>query len=277
MKIRKFLSLTLSMLLLSSTVVMADPIEQEVSYDKTQAENFLKNNNFSKEQEETLRKKIENNELLDCYKKENLEKIPDDFNNFDLSDGAHSKKYYFEDGSFIEISFAPASEDSEKIEITKDNIENFNMIDEPLATYDTSKLPISTFGVISDSYGTLYTNYRVSRTVGDQSAFFYGNFYLSRSGNSRIYVDGDGNGYNSPFGEEANGFGVGAFPEKVMIRAYEDRATSQGAIFRLKWLTTATVSGGWSHLSGSIPIGTTCNLYLALVRGQIYIDSSLPF
>ena len=42
MKIRKFLSLTLSMLLLSSTVVMADPIEQEVSYDKTQAENFLK-------------------------------------------------------------------------------------------------------------------------------------------------------------------------------------------------------------------------------------------
>lgn len=277
MKIRKFLSVTLSMLLLSSTVVMAEPIEEKVTYDKTRTENFLENNNFTEEQKETLRKKIENNELLDCYKEENLANIPDDFNHFDLSDGSQSKKYYFEDGSFIEISFAPASEDSKKIEITKDNIENFSMIDEPLATSTTNDLSIRPLGVISDSYGTLYTNYKVYRQVGDQSAFFYGNFYQSRYGNSRIYETDDGYGYNSPFGEQADGFGIDAYPVKEMIRAVESRSTSQGAIFRLKWLTTATVSGGWSHLSGSIPIGTTCNLYLALVRGQIYIDSRLPF
>ena len=74
-----------------------------------------------------------------------------------------------------------------------------------------------------------------------------------------------------------SGFGINSLASKEMIRALEDRNTSQGAIFRLYWLTTGEVSAEWKGIGGSMPIGTTCNLYLALVRGQIYIAPDLPF
>lgn len=273
LKPTKFLLATLSFLLLSSNVAMAETDETKVTYNKKEVEDFFNKNNFSENQEKNLREKIANNELLDCYKEEKLKNIPDDFNYINLSNMSQSKKYYFEDGSFIEVSVAPNSEKSEKIEITDENIKDYPIIEENLKN-DSN---INARSITSDTYGTLYVNHKVSRSVGLQSASFIANFYQSRYGNSRIYESTDGNGYNSPYGEEVSGFGINSLASKEMIRALEDRNTSQGAIFRLYWLTTGEVSAEWKGIGGSMPIGTTCNLYLALVRGQIYIAPDLPF
>lgn len=275
LKVSKLLTSTLAFLLLASSNVAigAETTELKVIYNAKEVEKFFNENSFSESQEKNLRKKISNNELLDCYKEENLKNIPDDFNYIDLSDMSQSKKYYFEDGSFIEISVAPNSEESKKIEITDENIKDYPMIEESLKNDN----PIRTRSITNSSYGTLYVNHRVSRSVGLQTASFVANFYQSRYGNSRIYESNDGNGYNSPFGEQVSGFGINALASKEMIRAVEDRSTSQGAIFRLYWLTTGEVSAEWKGIGGSMPIGTTCNLYLALVRGQMYVAPELPF
>lgn len=86
LKPTKFLLATLSFLLLSSNVAMAETNETKVTYNKKEVEDFFNKNNFSENQEKNLREKIANNELLDCYKEEKLKNIPDDFNYINLSD-----------------------------------------------------------------------------------------------------------------------------------------------------------------------------------------------
>lgn len=61
LKPTKFLLATLSFLLLSSNVAMAETNETKVTYNKKEVEDFFNKNNFSENQEKNLREKIANN------------------------------------------------------------------------------------------------------------------------------------------------------------------------------------------------------------------------
>ncbi|MGL5379742.1 hypothetical protein [Clostridium sp.] len=205
-------------------------------------EQFFLENDVSIEKQIILKEKIENNEPWDCYKDgaENL--LPKDFSYFDINDTETNKRFTFEDGSFIEINIEPSKNSRE---------------------------------IVSDSYGTRYTNHKISRQVGGTKAWFYANFYVARYGPSSFWTEAEG--YNAPYGEGISGFGATGNPTKTMIRKSENTSTKQAALFELRWFNQITVDGSWAGIGGSAPIGSTCTLYLALVNNKMYVDSSLPF
>lgn len=225
-----------------------DIFEYQISNEELQQ--FFIENDIPIEKQEILNKKVENQEAWDCYKANAEALIPDEFSYFDINDEVTNRRYVFEDGSFIEVNINPTEQSD-----IKENINSRT--------------------TISDSFGTFYSNHKVQRTVGLTSAYFYANFYVARYGPSSIYTESDG--YNSPYGEGVSGFGVTANPQKEMIRKTESTSTKQAALFRLKWFNQVNVSGSWAGVGGSAPIGSTCNLYLALVNNRMYVDSTLPF
>ena len=200
--------------------------------------------------------KVDNNIPWDCYLEEKVSMIPDSFSEFDVNTDIKEKYFRFEDGSFIEVSVGGG-----------DKIENYKNI-----TKERS--------AITDSFGTLYTNHRVSKFVGTTSASFVANFYVARTGPSQIYTYANSAGlYNSPYDANASGFGLTAPPSIELIREVEKN--NQAALCRLTWFNQVTVSAEWSavYVGGgtSLPIGSTCNLYLALINNKMYVDSKLPF
>lgn len=251
--IKKFLCAILtSILLATSTTVGVFAKENkfmEYNVSDEELQEYFNENGIPLDKQEILRNKVLNGIAWDCYDTEKVNAIPEEFSYFDINDKDTDRKYVFEDGSFIEVSINPG---------------------ESSYINDGSERTIT-----SNSYGTLYTNHKVSRTVGLTSAYFYANFYVSRYGTSRIYTEVDG--YNSPFGEGVSGFGATGNPSKEIIRKVEDTNGSQAALFRMYWFNQVEVSGTWGAVSGTLPIGSTCNLYLALIRNQMYVASELPF
>lgn len=226
--------------------------------DKKELHKFLANHNVPEKKIKDLIKKTEKGIEWDCYKEENLAKIPSDFYEITL-DGNEKERYYrFADGSFVNVYIGGG--------------EVINNYHEP--SEESGRMGI----VRSDSFGTLYKNHKVSRIVGTTSAWFYASFYVPRPGYgaSMIYTsDNSANLYNSPYGEGIAGFGATGHPDKEMIRDKEYNGNA--ALFRLYWFTQIEVSGGWGPFGASAPVGTTCNLYLALVNNKVYIASQLPF
>lgn len=266
MKIKKMLCLLLACIMMMSSVVFAKQKDREINFGEFENEEgvkqYLEESNVPKEKLDFLIEKLENGILWDCYNEEKLNEVPSDFNCFDISTSIKEKYFRFEDGSFIKISVGGGEE-----------IENYY----PEANV-VQPLSDGTVSINSDSFGVLFVNHKVEKQVGLTIAYFYANFYVARYGASIIYTNENSNGdYNSPFGEGVAGFGVGANPSKEMIRDYENTSTSQAAMFRLYWFNTVTISGAWKGIGGTIPVGSTCNLYLALVNNHMYIDSNLPF
>lgn len=275
---KKALSLIMGIVLITatSTSVRATTNNNELENNNaiyseitdSELQTFFDENSVPKEKQSILREKVEKNILWDCYETEKINNIPEDFSYFDINNKSKEKYYRFEDGSFIKISVNSGEVKNIK---TKDDLIKYNI--EPGNRIMPRK-------VVSDSFGSLYTNHKIQRSVGLTSAYFYANFYVSNpyyGGFSRIYTDTDGIGYNSPFGLGASGFGLDGNPNGQLIRAVEDRNSSQAAMFRMYWFNKKTVSGSWAGISGNAPIGSTCNLYLALIRGNMYVDSKLPF
>lgn len=265
---KKFISRALSvitlMLCISSSNAFAKTTENNaknlqnsrvITEDLT---TFFKQNNIPISKQKILTEKKKKGIPWDCENPEKIKLMPEDFNKFTIDDKVKERVYTFEDGSFIEIAIEPG-----------EVIENA-----PVA--EAKSLEIGTNSIISDSFGTLYRNHKVSKQVGTTYAYFYANFYVSNYDESIIYTSENSNNmYNSPYGEGASGFGLTDNPSKEMIRDKE--YMGQAALFRLYWFNQVEVSGEWAGISGSAPIGSTCNLYLALYDHSMYVASQLPF
>jgi len=225
---------------------------------------YLSDNNVPKNKIKSLVEKSLNDIQWDCYKEEKLALLPADFYEFDLASNIGEKYFRFEDGSFTKVYVGGG-----------EVIKNYREVSQ----FDKSNLLSGlNRAAVSDSFGTLYKNHRIERIVGTTRAYFIANFYVPRPGygSSIIYTtDNSNNMYNSPYGEGISGFGVTGHPEKEMIRDVE--YNGQAALFRLYWFNQIEVSGGWDGFGASAAIGSTCNLYLALVNNKVYIASSLPF
>lgn len=269
MKIKKIVSLLLIMTMVFSTSINVSAKNNTNDFGGFKSEsdliNYLKDNGVPSDKQEILSNKLKDGIIWDCYNAEKVKQIPKSFSWFDAPDKIQEKYFRFEDGSFIKVSVGGG-----KI------IKNFN------PNHHQSGIGIKS--VTLDQFGALYVNRKISKTIGRTNAYFYANFYLARPGfgPSKIYTSKNSNGrYNSPFGEGITGFGVTANPTKDMIREVENTSNSQAALFRLLWFNQVTVSSGWTAFGASIgataPIGSTCNLYLALINGNLYIDSKLPF
>lgn len=250
--IKKVLCTVLTAVLLATSttvgVLAKENNVMEYNISEEELQEYFNENDIPLDKQEILRNKVLNGIAWDCYDAEKVNAIPEEFSYFDINDKDTNRKYIFEDGSFIEISINPG---------------------------ENSQIEDNERKITSSSYGTLYTNHKVSKTVGLTSTYFYANFYVARYGESRIYTEADG--YNSPYGEGVSGFGVTQNPSKEMIRKVEDTNGSQAALFRLYWFNKVEVSGTWGAVSGTLPIGSTCNLYLALIRNKMYVASELPF
>lgn len=209
--------------------------------------NYLTENNVPIDKQTILMDKLDKDILWDCYNPEKVSQIPEDFYIFRLDDPINNDRYYrFEDGSFIAIN-TEGSDDSSK-----------------------------TRAIISDSYGTRYTDHRVSKSVGLAQAGFRSDFYVARYGTSSFI--GDGN----PWDQYATGLGCSGTPSIQTIRLREEIASpyNRAAMIRIYWQATTNVSVSWPTkgvtLGATIPVGTTMSLYLALVNNAYYVDSQLP-
>jgi hypothetical protein len=246
---------TISVLLLSC-MLFAIPSPVKASAEeikKTYSESELLevreklNNNFVPEnQQDKLIEKLENGEAWDCMKESELEKVPDEFNAIDLLSEPYVKKYYrFEDGSYIMIQTGEEGKGGFKEE-------------KPLKR-----------GSSSTSYGTTYWDWRIERNQGDLGSRFYFDGYLARYGAGKSKISAVKWGVTEGFGATE--------PKFEVARAEEVLSPSQAALGRMWWQSSATVSGGWGPISGSVSYGQTCELWLALVRGQMYVDAKLPY
>lgn len=260
---RKIIFSSLVLLLVGLFLGGSISAKEDINYNNSFASekemiNYLKEHEVPESKIDLLIEKTRNGEAWDVDIPEKLELVPDSFYAFDIDDDNEEKYYRFDDGSFIYLKLG----EGQKYE---------NVPEIPVDDGD-----ITTFGVVRDSFGTLYTNYRVERSAGGATASFVANFYVARYGPSKIYTRSNSdNKYNSPYGGQVRGFGTTGDYYTRMIRDTE--YNGQAALFRMYWYTGATVSGSWGGVSGSVPVGGTCNLYLALVNNKMYIASELPF
>lgn len=267
---KKLLSIMLSVVLciglFSTSATAATPVKfKQIEAKLTDAElqSMFDKNNVPKDKQKILREKLEKGELWDCYNEEKVKEMPSEYRFFDPFKKYQEKIYRFEDGSFIKTSLTQG-------EVTEIN------------SNTSDRNIITPSDVEQDSFGALFTRERIEKTVGATYALYYANFYVSRYGNSKIYtLENSGGKYQGPYGEEIRGFGITEQPTKDMIREEENRDASLSALFRLYWFTQIEVSASWGahgfEIGATIPAGSTCSLYLALIRGQVYIASQLPY
>lgn len=263
MKKKKITSLILGLLL---TVGMAIPtsasmrtnvaIQPEANMSAAELVQLFDENNVPENKRGILTEKLEDGVLWDCYDAEKAKLVPEDFSSIDIGEGTREKSYRFEDGSFMSISVGPT--ENSKVE--------------------KNVLPLTEEGVpdTAGMYGNTYVNYAVRRELGGQQASFIANFFVSDYNTSMIYTSENSNGvYNSPYGERVWGFGDVLQPRMITIR--ERESYGQAALHRMTWITKKTVTGSWGGVGGSVNVGGTCDLYLALINSKIHISSVLPF
>lgn len=207
---------------------------------------FFVENLIPQEKQVLLKEKVKNNELWDAYKPELQQQIPADFFAFDPQLGDQDKYYRFPDGSFIYVGTEVGT---------------------------TSKDPgmIQPFGSSTDQYGTTYWDFKCTKTVGTASAYVYADFLLTF----------EGNGYKSKifklYGANASGFGVTDTPSTEIVRGEEDLNKSRSALARSYWFAKTDLNLSWEGNGINTSIGTTCSLWLAAIRGKLYVDSKLPY
>lgn len=229
--------------------------------------NFFNKHNVPKDKQQGLLEKLDKDILWDAYNPEKIKEVPESFNTFSIDDPVDNIRYYrFEDGSFIAIE-TRASEETKRLRQTeKPSIKN-NL---QAAVSDGMK----TESVVSDSFGSQYTDHMVSKWVGAANAGFRSSFYIARWGTSSF------NGIS--WDQYASGLGCSGAPEIQYVREKEEVASpyNRAALRRIFWQANATVNVAWEtkgiSLGASIPVGTTMSLYLALVNNSYYVNSALP-
>lgn len=248
---KKVISLLLFSFILLTMPAGARVSAEEIKRNYSESElievrEMLEDNLVPENQQDKLIEKLENGEQWDCMKQEELEKVPEEFNIIDLNSEPYVKKYYrFEDGSYIMVQTGEEGRGAFKEE-------------KPL-----------TRGMSSTSYGTTYWDWRIEKQQGDLGSRFYFDGYLARQGMGASRIDDVKWGVTDGFGATE--------PKYKIERAQENVSRSQAALGRMWWQSSVTVNGSWGPVGASVTRGQTCELWLALVRGQMYVDTILPY
>ena len=207
---------------------------------------YFVDNHVPEEKQALLKEKVKNNELWDAYKPEMQQQIPSDFYAFNPQLGDQEKYYRFPDGSFVNVSTEVGT---------------------------TSKDPgrIEPFGSSTDQYGVTYWDFKTEKVVGLIRSHVYADFFLAFPGN----------GYKSKifnlYGAEAFGFGLDGNPSTEIIRANEALEKERSALARSYWFSKANLSFSWGKTGVNTSIGSSCSLWLAAIRGTLYVDTQLPY
>lgn len=208
---------------------------------------YFKEHNVPEDKQLILLEKLENGIAWDCDNPAILKNMPQDMNELDLANGETEKYFRFEDGSFVKIAFESIDSNNSR-------------------------------AIQTDSFGTLYTNHKVSRIVGSLKASYIINAYIPKSGAGRIYtMENSDKMYNDPYGADVNGFGLQNDPQLKVVRDIENTTSKQAALVDLAWRVSSTVSAGWNGNGVSIPVGGTAHLYTAIRSGKMYVSPTLPF
>lgn len=213
---------------------------------------FFNENNVPLDKQETLIKKVKNNEPWDAYKPESLKQIPNDFYSFDPSKGDQEKYYRFEDGSFVKLAVEGGTSK---------------------LVYSNTKQSgsIGTNGSWSGATGTEYWDIKISKSVGTAvSAQFYADFFVGLPGFGVSKI-------TNIYSPDATGFGVSETPKTSIIRSTEDTLRSRAALAESHWFSNVKLNFSWSGIGTDTNIGDTCYLYLAVVNGSVYVDTKLPY
>lgn len=238
-------AVTLTLFSSVSNVKASEMTETSGKIDYDEVSLYFEENNIPKEKQQILLDKLESGELWDCYNEEKVKNIPEDFFALDPLNLTHEKTYTFPDGSTIEVA----------LEIPEDQ-------------YNRN---IETYGSQSVTGGIEYWDIKIDKTIGLLKAWFYADFFVSNTTSKPSVI-------HDVWGANVSGFGVVDKPSLTIQRKTEDIAKSRSALAYSQWLTQVTISGGWGdYVSGSIPIGSTCNLYLGLIRGKVHVSPTLPY
>jgi len=181
--------------------------------------------------------------LSDAEKPEALEEVPDYYKSLSLEEiesGINEKIYTYPDGSTFEISIE-----------------------------DKNQNQILSRAVSNTAYGSRYTNHQFTFRRGTQVASMRIDGYLARQGYGSSKIE-------NAFGGSTSGFGTTGANQLKIIRNTEDTALSRSALAELKWSVGGNVGGSWGYLSGSIPKGSTCFMYVALIKGQVKVSDRMP-
>lgn len=225
----------------------------------------LSENLVPDEQIKVLIEKLERGEEWDCFKKSELEKVPNEFNIINLETSPYAKKYYrFSDGSYIMLQCGEKGEGR----IVKREPSSTSLAIEPMK-YTGTSLAIEPMGYSGTNYGIEYWDWKIEKSTAFASARFYFDGYQARLGCGPSSIKAAKWGVTDGFGATA--------PTTTVERPQEILSTSQAALARMWWQSSSSVSGGWGPFSGTVNAGSTCELWLALVRGNMYIDSKLPY
>lgn len=232
-----FKTLLVAFLLMTSTTV-ASAANEEVFISYEDHQNLY---NVSDEKMEIFKYKIENNITLDSDKETALSEFFGEegieVSADELMNGVTHKIKIFEDGSVIEM----------KIE---------------------KEMPLITpFATTSDSYGTTFRDHKISLAKNGLSSSFYFSGRATREG----YGSSSITDVHSP---SISGFGVSNPPSVYIHRAQSN--DKQAALAIMSWMVTSHVNAGWGGFSYGVPIGTSCFLYLALIRGSMYVSDKHP-
>lgn len=188
---------------------------------------------------------IENDstKVLDAEKPDALEEVPAYYKSIsfeEIKSGVNEKVYTYPDGSTFEISIE-----------------------------DTNQSQILPRSVSNSAYGSRYNNQQFTLKRGNQTASMRIDGYLARKGYGKSKID-------NAFGGATSGFGTTGSNSLKIIRKEEDTLTSRSALAELKWTVSGTIGASWGGLSGSIPKGSTCYMYVAFIKGQVKVSDRIP-
>ncbi|WP_425449271.1 hypothetical protein [Dethiothermospora halolimnae] len=282
MKKRIILAMSLCMFL-SLFTFPANVLAQNESYasgfeTKEELIKFLNENGVPKSKQQILINKVEDNEKWDCYDREKLKFIPSSFYVFNPHDGSQTRYYRFEDGSFVKVE--TQLQDKIKIDGTKKSkdllkkkikdkklLNKILLQNSKITESNNSDMPISTYGYESGSGYAYYWDWKISKRVGSQSAWFYAEFCNVDKGADYIEPSGC-------YGGEVRGFGKISDKEITVTREKEDTYRSRFALARLSWTANYDISTPWG--GGSIG-GGTFSLYLGVGNDTFYVNDRLPY
>lgn len=244
-KTRKILIPALSLLALLSVVPTAIKADNTFNENVIIDEKYQETYGLTDNQIKILTNKIESNVELMANSDDAWEEFANGgffISADELASGSFSKTQVFEDGSVISLTV------------------------EDMSPQVMQRISTST----SDSYGTTFKDHKVSLSKGLVSASFRFSGYAARYGASTI---------SKVWDESISGWGVSAIPTAKIEQAKS--TTDRAALASMSWLTTVNLgfsaTKGWGGFTAGASAGTTMKLYVALIRGGMYVSDKLPY
>jgi len=206
-------------------------------------EKYIESENISVEQAEILEYKTTNEIPWDVNNPEKFEAMPEEYRTISLdeiAEGITSKEYMFEDGSIFRISIGAHQEDP---------------------------FVITPMSVTNYSYGSQYNQQLFTMTRG----------YLTASMRITGWLARPGFGYSNiteVYQGAVSGFNISGAPTAWIVR--RDESSGRAALAEMSWFNSASITGSWGGVSGSLTAGRTFFMYVAFINGNIYVSDNVP-